>query len=1021
MKFTHLHVHSMYSLLDGLPSPISLVEETKKLGMDSIALTDHGNMYGAIEFYKAAKANGIKPILGCEVYITKDMFKKSIKDDNQIYHLTLLAMDNNGYHNLIKLVSESNIHGFYYKPRIDFNLLSKYNEGLICLSGCLGGELSQLLLLKQYSEAAQLAIKYKNLFGDRYYIEIMRHPNNKDQCIVSPELIKLSSMLDIPMVATTDLHYLHKKDIDTHEVFLAINTGKNLDNKDRLSMKDSDIFLASPEEMIKKFKDIPEAINNTQIIADRCNVDIKLGEIKLPKFNVPKGETYDSYLRKLCLNSPKNKNEYSDRLEYELKIIEKTKFASYLLIVWDIIKWAKEHDIMVGPGRGSAAGSIICYLLDITNIDPLKYGLLFERFMNPDRISMPDIDMDFDDTKRDAVIKYVSDKYGQDNVAQIITFGTMFSRSAIRDAGRAMKYDLKTCDRIAKMIPFNSSLADSLNNVKELKKEYEDPKSKKLIDMAMKLEGVVRHVGKHACGVIISDKPITDYMPIQLSKEKSVMSQYDMKIIEDLGLLKMDFLGLRNLSVISECQKLIKKQLGEDVNVNNIPLNDKLTYKLLQEAKTTSVFQLESDGMKKYLKKLKPTNIDDISVLIALYRPGPMNLIPEYIARKHGEKTITYLHPKLEPILKDTYGIMIYQEQLISAVQALAGMTLAQADVLRKAVAKKDAKLLKQQESKFKDGCKQNKISNNVSNTFWNLIEPFIGYGFNRSHSTSYAIIGYQTAYLKANYPVQYMVAEMNSDDKIERITELMPELESIGIKIAPPDINISEQKFVGTGNKILFSLSAIKGMGKKAIETIIEERKNGPYKSIDDFIYRLNGTSITKKTIEILAKSGAFDTFGEWTKRNQISKSAEQIAESIKFKYKDLLPPIIYSSVKTSWKQMVSWEKELLGLYLTTNPALNYAVEIKKHGTIDINRISEYQNKNIKIGGVITDLKKIILKSGRTFYNFRLQDTTGSINLSISSGLYNKKPFSTNSVVILYGQYKDKFKIFSCDLIDSF
>ena len=763
-RFCHLHIHTHYSLLDGLSKPVSLIKRVKELKMDSVAITDHGNMFGAIEFYKAAKAEGIKPIIGCEVYICNDRTQRTLKE-NEIHHLTLLAMNDEGYHNLIKLVSEANLTGFYYKPRVDFSLLEKYNAGLICLSGCLGGQLSQLILKNQKVEALALAKQYRALFGDRYYMELQRHPRNKDQCLVTPSLIKLAEKLNIQVVATGDSHYLCKEDEHTHDVLLTVNTGSSLDDKNRFSLSESDVYLADKEEMVNKFKDIPEAISNTQVIADRCNVEIELGKIKLPKFDTPPSMPKITWLAELCnqgrLKLRLRGKEYLDRLNYELEVIEKTGFATYLLIVHDMIDWAKKQGIAVGPGRGSAAGSLICYTLGITNIDPLKYGLLFERFMNPERISMPDIDMDFDDTRRDEVINYVTGKYGKDYVAQIATFGTMGGRSSIRDAGRAMGYDLKTCDRIAKTIPFMQTLSEALETSKELQAEYLNLESRDLIDMAIRLEGTVRHSGTHACGVVIADKPITDYMPVTLSKEGNITSQYDMNAIGDLGLLKMDFLGLRNLSVISETRKLIKQDFGKDLK--GIPLNDEKTFKLLQDARTTCVFQLESSGMKRYLKGLKPNSIDDIAVMVSLYRPGPMELIPEYINRKHGRSPIEYLHPLLEPVLEETYGIMIYQEQLIKAVQVLAGFTLAEADVLRKAVGKKIKKLLDQQEDKFKFGCKNNGISDYVARKFWALVEPFNRYGFNKSHAVCYAMIGYQTAYLKANYPTQFMVAELNS------------------------------------------------------------------------------------------------------------------------------------------------------------------------------------------------------------------------------------------------------------------
>lgn len=915
-KFTHLHLHTHYSLLDGLTSPSKLMPRLKDLGMDSVAITDHGNMFGAIDFYKEAKANGIKPIIGCEVYTCQDRTLKTRKD-NEIHHLILLAMNEQGYKNLVQLVSQANLTGFYYKPRVDFDLLEKYNEGLICLSGCLGGELSQLLLERKGKDAVALAEKYHKLFGDRYYIEIQRHPNNKDQEKVTPRLIALAQKLKLPMVATADPHYLCEEDKHTHEVLLAINTGTSLDDKNRFSLADSDVFVASPKQMIERFHDIPEAITNTQVIADRCNLEIELDKIKLPHFAVPGNFTPDSYLKYLSvtgLNKKdlQNNQEYQNRLAYELEVIQKTGFAAYLLIVQDFIDWAKREGIAVGPGRGSAAGSLICYCLGITNVDPIKYGLIFERFMNPDRISMPDIDIDFEDNRRQEVIEYVSKKYGEEHVAQIVTFGTMYARSSIRDAGRAIGVDLKTCDRIAKLIPFNNSLAEALKSAPLLKEEYKDPTVKMLVDTAMKFEGVVRNAGTHACGVVIADKPITEYMPVMLSKERHITAQYDMNKIVDLGLLKMDFLGLRNLSVITEAQRLIKKDFGVDVDVTRVPLDDERTFKLFQMAKTTSVFQLESAGMKKYLRELRPTKLEDIAVMIALYRPGPIELIPEYINRKYGVNKISYLHPSLQPILEETNGIMIYQEQLIKAVQVLAGFSLAQADVLRKAVGKKIKKLLDEQEDGFMQGCKKIGTPLDVAKKFWALVEPFNRYGFNKSHAMSYAFIAYYTAYLKANFPLQFMTAELNSGGNTDRIKELVAELKDMGIKILPPDLNHSNSYFSEDQDSIHFGLAAIKGMNSKIVDQVLEERKNGEFVSLEDFMIRA-GKTLNRKVVNLLAQSGAVD---QWGNRNELNLAAEAIIMYSKHEIADTLPKFLVPKVKPPTTiQKVNWERELLGL----------------------------------------------------------------------------------------------------------
>lgn len=1019
-KFTHLHLHTHYSLLDGLSKPSKLMAHLKELGMDSVAITDHGNMYGAIEFYKEAKANGIKPIIGCEVYICNDRTSRTLVD-NEIHHLTLLSMDEVGYKNLIKLVSLANLEGFYYKPRIDFELLRQYSDGLICLSGCLGGELSQHLKNDRKKEALALAKKYRDLFGDRYYIEMQRHPKNPDQCKVTPILISLASKLNIPVVATTDPHFLKCGDAHTHEVLLAVNTGTSLDDKNRFSLNESDIYVASPDEMMEKFKDIPEAITNTQVIAERCNLTIELGKVKLPSFGVPGPHTSDSYLYELSfegLVSRKLNKEYGydKRLRYELDIIAKTGFATYLLIVWDMIRWAREQGIVVGPGRGSAAGSLICYCLGITNVDPLKYGLLFERFMNPERVSMPDIDMDFEDTRRAEVINYVTEKYGKDHVAQIVTFGTMYARSAIRDTGRALGYDLAICDKIAKMIPFNQSLTDALETSDELKAEYQDPMSRELIDMASKLEGVVRHAGTHACGVVIADRPITEYMPVMLSKEGNVTAQYDMNIIGDLGLLKMDFLGLRNLSVISNTEKLIKKDFGEDVKVTEMPLNDENTFKVFQMAKTTSVFQLESDGMKRYLKDLKPTSIDDITAMISLYRPGPMELIPEYIKRKHGKSPITYLHPSLEPVLKDTYGIMIYQEQLIKAVQVLAGFSLAQADVLRKAVGKKIKKLLDEQEEGFKQGCKKNGIPNDIANKFWDLVEPFNRYGFNKSHAVCYAMIGYYTAYLKANYPLQFMVSELNSNPDIHRVKEIIEELNDMGIKILPPKVNTSDSDFSNDGRNIMFGLSAVKGMNTKVVENIIEERKKGEFTSLEDFMLR-NAGALNRKVIQLMAQSGAID---DWGNRADVDSMAEAITMYSKAEVFDTLPPFEMPKINPpTIGQKLVWEKELLGLYVSANPARNYYETLRSRGAVDISSLKDLIGKSVTIGGVISEVDKKVTKTKRTMYIVKIEDITGELEMAVFGGIYEKHAgsFKEGNVVTMFGNvqaYQDGVK-FGC------
>ena len=812
MKFTHLHTHTHYSLLDGLTRIDELVARVKELGMDSVAITDHGVMYGVIEFYQKAKKAGIKPIIGCEMYVTENMHDKrpsggSGKSNGNYFHLILLAENNAGYKNLIKLVTASHLEGFYYKPRVDKNLLRQHSEGLIALSACLGGEISRALLSNQYEKAKKTALEYRDIFGvNNYFLEIQQHLKTEDQNLVTPKVIQLAQDTGIPLVATQDSHYLRSEDAHAHDVLLAVQTGSEVNDKDRLTLRNDDFSLLPPDKMAEKFAEISEALENTTKITERCNVEIELGKPQLPPFPLPAGYDADSYLRELTYAGLAGRYGAEpapatiQRLDYELVVIKKTGFASYFLIVQDFVNWAKKQGIIVGPGRGSAAGSIVSYLLNITNIDPLKYDLLFERFLNPERISMPDIDLDFDDARRNEVFDYVREKYGNDHFAQVITFGTMAARGGIRDAGRALGFSYDFCDRLAKLIPFNPNqnekigfLKKCLEDVEELKQTYNtNADAKTVIDAAMKLEGVARHSSTHACAVVITPQPLIEYLPLQLdTNEGNIITQYEMHAVEDLGLLKMDFLGLANLTIIHDTLKLVEQNFGIKINIDKLPLDDKETFKLLREGRTTGIFQLEGSGMRRYLKELKPTVFEDIATMIALYRPGPIELIPEFVARKHGKRRIEYLHPKLEPVLANTYGIMIYQEQLMAAAQALAGFTLAEADILRKAVCKKIKKLLQDQKEKLIQGCRANGINEIVAVKFWQLIEPFDRYGFNKSHSISYAMIGYQTAYLKARYPVEFMAALMNSaSGDIERTAFLIEECQSMGIEVLPPEIN---------------------------------------------------------------------------------------------------------------------------------------------------------------------------------------------------------------------------------------
>src|SRR3989338_3869138 len=907
MSFVHLHTHSHYSLLDGLAKTDSLLESAKEIGMPALAITDHGNLYGAIEFYKKAKKIGVKPIIGLEAYVAANsLYEKMPGIDDKRYHLILLSKNNIGYKNLVKLVTISHLEGFYYKPRIDKEVLMKHKEGLIGLSGCMTGEIPRALLNNDEEKAKKLLKEYLDIFGkENFFIEIGSHPSVPQYKKLIKDIIAFAKKYDVSLVATQDIHYLKKEDASAHDVLLAVQTNTKLDDEDRLTMKDDDYSMRSPEEMKELFKDTPEAVENTLKIAEMCDLNIELGKIQIPSFPMPPGETSVTYIEKLCregliMRYGKNPGkDIEDRLSYELSVLQKTGFVEYFLVVWDFVKWAKEHKIVVGPGRGSAAGSIVAYVLNITNVDPIKYNLIFERFLNPERVEPPDIDMDFADTRRDDVIEYVAQKYGRDHVAQIITFGTMAARAAIRDVGRALGISLALADQVAKMIPFNPNqnekegyLAQCLKNVPELKNiSGTNPDAKRMLEAAIKLEGVARHASVHASGVVITKEPLSEIVPLQRAairggeegrseaRQEAVVTQYDMHAIMDLGLLKMDFLGLKNLSTIEDTLKLVKARHGVDIDVQNLNLEDPAPYKMLGEGKTVGVFQLEGAGMTRFLKELGPTNIEDIIAMVALFRPGPMELIPSFIARKHGKEKVEYTHPKLEPILKNTYGIAVYQEQLMQIARDLAGFTMAEADILRKAIGKKIRKLLEEQKEKFVSKMITNKIQKSIAEKLGDLLEPFSRYGFNRSHAASYAMLSFQTAYLKYHYTIEFMTSLLNSDKKdTERIAYLIKECKSSEISVLPPTINQSDKIFsIPEGDKkpaspsaslvgeIRFGLSSIKNVGENIVEAIIEERrKNGPYKSLADFLERVQSKDLNKRSIESLAKAGALDEFGE-------------------------------------------------------------------------------------------------------------------------------------------------------------
>lgn len=1056
-RFTHLHVHSHYSLLDGLARIPELVSRAKALNMKALALTDHGVMYGAVEFYTAAKEQGLKPIIGLEAYVAENDFRaKGSPQDKHRSHLVLLAKNNVGYHNLLQLTTKAHLEGFYYKPRIDKPLLLKHAEGLIGTTSCLSSEICKAIRHHHYDAAEALLIEYLHIFeaGD-FYIELQRHLNTPIQQEVNAVLLELAAKYHLPIIATNDVHYLRSEDAEAQDILMAIQMKKDLTDEKRLSMRHDDFSMFSTERMAELFRDTPEALEMTGEIVDKCNVELEIGTLHLPYFEVPKGETNAGFLERLCYEGVTRRYGFpvkdgdkgwridvahaadqtraaavDERVRYELSVIEKTGYLDYFLIVQDLVNWAKSQGIVVGPGRGSAAGSIAAYLLNITNMDPLAYDLLFERFLNPARVSMPDIDLDFADKRRDEVIEYARSKYGTDHVAQIITFGTMAARAAIRDVGRVMGYEYIYCDRLAKLVPFGLDLKRALAASPELKELYAtDPKTTRLIDIAQKLEGVARHASTHACGVVITKEALDNYTPRQFAPtdEKTIVTQYEMHAVEKLGLLKMDFLGLKNLTIIEDALRIIKKVHGVSINLDTLPLDDAVTFNLLKNGNTTGIFQLESDGMRRYLKQLSPTEFEDIIAMVSLYRPGPMELIPTYIARKHGKEQVTYLHPKLEPILKKTYGIMVYQEQLLQAAQALAGVSLAEADILRKAVGKKIKKLLQEQKTKLLAGMKKNKIPAKTAEAFWKLIEPFSRYGFVRSHGACYAMIAYQTAYLKAHYPTEFMTALLNSrESDVEEIAFLIEDARLLKITVLPPDINESLAKFTATGpTTIRFGLEAVKNVGEKIVADIIAERKaRGPFANINDFISRVRTKDLNRKSLESLIKAGACDSLGE---RGGLLKNLDRILKAAQELKSEAAPQVSLFSNESgaqhsftlklepappaSTDERLAWEKELLGLYISDNPIRKHLAFLAKHATPITTVLTAPEakvvNRTLRIGGQIEDVRRITTKRGEPMLFLKIRDQTGALETVVFPKVLAKYPdaWSKGGVVIMEGQ----------------
>ncbi len=1054
-EFIHLHLHTQYSLLDGACRIADILNLAKQYKMDSLAITDHGNMFGAVEFYIAAQKAGIKPIIGCEVYVAPKsrLDKTSVQVEDASYHLILLAKDETGYQNLMKLVSIGYLEGFYYKPRIDKEILTKYSSGLIGLTACLKGEIPVLLRQRRFNDALKTADEYSHILGkDNFYLEIQENLI-PEQNIVNEGLIKISKELNIPVVATNDVHYLNKEHARSHEALLSIQTQTTLNDPNRMRLQTDEFYFKSPIEMKKIFEPFPGAIKNTLEIAERCNLELDFSKTHLPKYDPPSGKNKEEFLKELCEAGLTKKlgvvtDNIRDRLNYELKTIKDMGFVSYFLIVWDFIHYAKDNLIPVGPGRGSAAGSLVSYLLGITDINPLTYGLLFERFLNPERISLPDIDIDFCYERRQEVIDYVTRKYGQENVAQIITFGTMQARAVVRDVGRVMGMSYADVDRIAKMLPPdpNTTLKDALESEAELKNLYKnDLEITTLINTALPLEGLNRHASIHAAGVVITDKPLANYMPLFKTQDDQITTGYSMSILEKIGLLKVDFLGLRTLTVIDQALKIIKNTQGKDININNVSLEDNNTYKLLASAQTIGIFQVESSGMRDLLRKLEPEKFEDLIALLALYRPGPIGsgMLDDFIQRKHKRVPIKYDHKRLEPILKETYGIIVYQEQIMQLASSLAGFSLAQADILRRAMGKKIPEVMEQQRISFISGCVKNGVLESTATKIFDLIEYFSGYGFNKSHSAAYALISYRTSYLKANYPVEFMCALLTSErDNTDKIVEYVNEVTRMGLVVLPPDINESDALFKVIGPKnIRFGLLAVKNVGLGAIESIIEARKTGKFVSLEDLCRRIDTRLVNRKVLESLLKCGALDYFK--APRAQMVASLDQILDFVsraqrerskgqlsffdqndnQHSFKDALTNL--PSIK-EWPepQVLAFEKEMLGFYVSGHPLARYAVQLKRFtSTLTSNLSGHTDGEEIKIVGLIAKIKQTVTRAKQEkMAIIKLEDLEGAVEILIFPRTYQKVSvyLQPNSVVMVKGTLslkEDEPKIIVNDL----
>lgn len=1030
-KFIHLHTHSHYSLLDGLSKIDEMVVLAKKHGMSALAITDHGNLHGAIEFYKTCKSHGIKPIIGVEAYITPgSRFDKRPNIDTERFHLTLLAKNNVGYKNLVKLVTLSHLEGYYYKPRMDKEILRKYSGGLIALSGCFGGELSKALRKKDPAEAEKVIKEHQEIFGkENYFLEIMHHPGVENIEEVRREIINLSKKFEIPLVATQDSHYLHKEDQRAHETLLAIQTNGDLNDENRFSMASDDFSFIGTETALEYFKDTPEAVWNTAKVAEMCNLEIELGKWVLPDFKTSSGKSHDDELRELAYSGISKRNlgqtkEVIDRIEYELKIIKDKSYAPYFLVVADLINHANSRGILTNI-RGSVAGSLVTYLSGITNVSPLEFKLPFERFLNPERPSAPDIDMDFADNRRDEMIDYVKQKYGSYNVAQIGTFGTMMARGSVRDVARALGHPYAVGDRISKLIPIGSqgfamTIERALKVTPELKEIYKNERdAEEIINLAKRLEGCVRHVSVHAAGVVISPTPLSDLVPLQLDpKGGKIITQYDMYAIEDAGLLKFDFLGIRNLSILGDAVRLVKEIRNIDVDIEKIPLDNKKTFEMLARGETMGLFQLNGDGMTRYLKELRPTNINDINAMVALYRPGPMESIPEYIRRKHNQKLVRYLDPRMEEILSQSYGVIAYQDDVLLIAIKIAGYSWLEADKLRKAMGKKIPEVMAAEEEKFVSGAVDHGLSAEKALELWKLIEPFAAYGFNKAHAASYGRVAYQTAYMKANFPVEYMTAVLSAESgDIDKISETITECKRMNIPVLPPDINESFGGFTviknrkGEPEKIRFGLYTVKNLGTDISDAIINERETGGlpaatqgsatqagrFKSLSDFLKRITHKNLNKKSLEALIKCGALDYFGE---RGKMLGNMENALDYNKKKMEDTGQNSLFGGAGKNGENAeglklketdaatetdkLLWEKELLGLYVSGHPLDKHAEKLKNDRSIKKVKEETRDGMLAVISGIVLESKPIATKKGDRMAFLKMADQEDRIEVVV-------------------------------------